>query len=61
MELDEQNGMDAKIIANLIYKIINSKNPPLQKTAGLKYKLFLILKRVVPRKFLNYILGKIYG
>lgn len=61
MELDEKNGMDAKIIANLIYKIINSKNPPLQKTAGLKYKLFLILKRIVPRKFLNYILRKIYG
>ncbi|MGD9901649.1 MAG: SDR family NAD(P)-dependent oxidoreductase [Spirochaetales bacterium] len=61
MEHDEQNGMPATSVSKVIYKLTKSKNPSIVKTVGFKYKLFIFLKRIVPAKFLNYIIYKIYG
>jgi|LGOV01.1.fsa_nt_gb short-subunit dehydrogenase len=61
MERDEQNGMPAVSVSRVIYKLLKQRNPSIVKTVGVKYKLFVFLKRIVPTKFLNYIIYKIYG
>lgn len=61
MEKDEKNGMTKEYVAKIIYKNINKKNVPLFKVIGKKYKIFVLISRFLPRKFINYIMGKIYG
>jgi len=61
MEKDEKNGKDPITVAKVIYKVLRKKNPPIKVTVGFEYKLFVFLKRIVPSKFANYILYKMYG
>lgn len=61
MERDEQNGMPAIAVSRVIYKLIKQKNPSVVKTVGVQYKIFVFLKRIVPTKFLNYIISKLYA
>lgn len=61
MEKDEQNGMPAISVSKVIYKLIKAKNPSGTKVVGLKYKVFVFLKRIFPSRFVNYIIYKMYG
>jgi len=61
MEKDEQNGYSVNYASRVIYKIIKKKNPPLNKTIGPKYKVMIFLKRILPNKLVNSIVGFIYG
>lgn len=61
MEKDEQNGKDPITVARVIHKVLKKKNPPHKVTVGLTYKLFVFLKRILPLRFVNYILYKMYG
>lgn len=61
MEKDEQNGMSPWDIAAAVCKVIEKKNPPTTFTVGAQYKLLRFLKRILPEKFINYILFKMYG
>ncbi len=61
MEKDEQNGMDPEYAAKVIFKLINRRNLPLYKTIGVKYKLFVFLQKVLPARFVNNLVGLIYG
>lgn len=61
MEKDEQNGVDPIVVSKTIYRVIKKKNPPVKVTVGFKYKLFVFLKRIVPTRFVNYILYQMYG
>lgn len=61
MEKDEKNGMKKEYVAKIIYKNINKKNVPLFKVIGKKYKIFVFISKFLPRKIINYIMGKIYG
>jgi short-subunit dehydrogenase len=61
MERDEKNGMSPISVSKVIYKLIRMKNPSIVKTVGIKYKTFVFLKRIVPSKFLNFIIYKLYG
>lgn len=61
MENDEQNGMSKDYVGKIIYKNLTKKRPPIRKTIGKKYKLFTFLYRFLPLKFVNLVLGKIYG
>lgn len=61
MALDEENGMPAIVIAKAVYNLINRKRMPVAKTIGVKYKLFVFLKRILPKSFVSYIISKMYG
>jgi short-subunit dehydrogenase len=61
MEEDERNGMDPDLPAKVIYKLLNRKNIPLYKTIGFKYKIFVVLHKLLPAKFANWVVGAIYG
>lgn len=61
MEKDEKNGVNPIIVSKTIYKIIKSKNPPVIKSVGFVYKLFVFLKKILPNRFVMYVLYKMYG
>ncbi len=61
MEFDEQHGMEAAEVAKAIFKLSNSKNPPATRTIGFPYKILRFIKRLVPERFLTYMLYRIYG
>lgn len=61
MEKDEQNGMSTLYASKVIYKVIKRKKMPLVKTIGKKYKILIFLKRLLPQKLVNKIVGMMYG
>jgi short-subunit dehydrogenase len=61
MEDDERNGMDPELPAKIISKLLKRKNLPLYKTIGFKYKVFVLLHKLLPAKFANFVVGAIYG
>lgn len=61
MEKDEANGCSPVIISRVIYRSLKKKNPPLKIAVGFTYKLFLFLNRILPTRFVNYILYQMYS
>lgn len=61
MEKDEQNGLSSEYVAKIIYKNLMKKRLPIRKVVGKKYKVYVFLSRIFSHKFINKILGKIYG
>lgn len=61
MEKDERGGMSPEKVANAVAKVLKRKNPPVIKTVGFQYKLFLFLNRLLPKKLVIWIIGKLYG
>ncbi len=61
MEKDEQNGVDPIFVSKVIYKMLKKKNPPVKVTVGVSYKFLVFLKRILPTRFVNYILYKMYA
>lgn len=61
MENDEQHGMSPIMVSKTIYKLIKAKNPAPCKVVGFKYKVFMVLNKILPRKLVSFILFKMYG
>lgn len=61
MERDEMRGMPPTAVAKVIHKVLKKKNPPIRITVGFGYKVLVFLKRLVPYRFLNHVLHKLYG
>ncbi len=61
MERDEQNGMPPNSVTKVILSLIKSKNPPVRRTVGIKYKLFVSLKRFLPARVVELIVTSIYA
>lgn len=60
MEKDEQNGMQPICIAKKMYKIAKKKNPPYTCTVGFSYKLICFLQKILPTRFVMWIVSKLY-
>lgn len=60
MAHDEQTGKSPESVANEVIKVINKKNPPVRTAVGFEYKLACFLLRILPYKFIDYILYKLY-
>lgn len=60
MEKDEQSGMSPMLIARVIYKAATRKNPAPQYVGGFQYKIFCLLDRILPKRLVNWIVGKLY-
>lgn len=61
MEKDEQNGMTPESVAKVICKVANQKHPKILNVVGIKYKFFVFLGKVLPRRFVNKILYMMYA
>lgn len=61
MERDEQNGMPARVIAREIYKLLKSKNPPVYKVGGRSYAFLVGLAKLLPKRTVSFLIGKLYG
>lgn len=61
MEHDEENGASPVDVAHVIYKMIKIKNPPVRKTVGFQYKAVYFLKRLLPTRFVEKIVGLLYS
>jgi len=61
MEKDEQNGKDPITVAKVILKLIKKKRIPQNKTVGGIYKLFLILEKFLPQRFMLWVVSKMYS
>ena len=60
MAHDEQYGKTPESVVDVIIKIIGKKNPPVRTAVGFSYKFACFLIKILPSKFVDYILGKIY-
>lgn len=61
MSNDELNGMSPKNIAKLIYKMAKKKNPPVYVVGGVSYKLLVALSKILPKRLVVGLIGKLYA
>ncbi|MFA6801512.1 MAG: SDR family NAD(P)-dependent oxidoreductase [Acholeplasmataceae bacterium] len=61
MEKDEQNGMSSSHAAKVFLKLVYKRRMPLVKTIGFKYKVFVFLEKILPKRFVVWIIGLLYG
>lgn len=61
MERDEQHGLDPDKVARAIFKLSLSRNPPATRTIGASYKILRFIQRLVPERFLTFVLYRMYG
>ena len=61
MEHDERNGMSPKSVAQLIDRVIRSRNPKPAYVAGFKYNFFMMLNKLLPKSFVQFVLNSMYA
>ncbi len=61
MANDELNGMSPETIAKLIYKMAKKKNPPVYVVGGVSYKLLVALSKILPKRLVVSLIGKLYA
>lgn len=61
MEHDEQGGMTPMSVVKVIDRLIKRKNMPVHVTVGLSYKFLVLLARVMPKRFVYWVITKMYG
>lgn len=61
MAHDEQNGPSPDVVVKAVLKLVQRKNPPVRITVGFTYKVFVLLKRLLPSRLVEYILEKMYA
>ena len=60
MEKDEQGGMQPTQMARCFYRIATTRCPKPQYIGGFQYKVFCLLDRLLPKRFVNWVVGKLY-
>lgn len=61
MEKDEQNGVSPLKVVAVIEKMIQKKRMPVSKIVGFDYKLLVFLSKRLPKKWIEFIVLKLYG
>lgn len=56
----EQNGPEPKTILRIVAKLLQRKNPPIRTVIGGSYKMIVFLKRVLPSRFVEFVVSRIY-
>ena len=60
MEKDEQGGMRPEQMARIFYKMATRRNPAPYYIGGAVYKVFCLLNRLLPTRFVNWLEGVMY-
>lgn len=61
MEHDERHGMSPMSVVKVINKLIKRTRMPIQVTVGISYKFLVFLGKIFPKRFVNWILSKMYA
>ena len=61
MERDEQNGKDPITVSKTMYKLARRKKMPPNKVVGFSYKLLIFLNKILPTKFMLWVVSKLYS
>ena len=61
MEKDERGGMQPIQMAKLFYHIATCRSPRPQYVGGFLYRVFCLLDRILPKRFVNWIEGVMYS
>lgn len=61
MEHDEQNGASPYAVAKAIHGMILRKNPPIRTAVGFSYKAILFLKKLLPSRLVEKLVGMLYS
>lgn len=61
MEHDEQTGMDPAVAGRFIARVARKGKVKPIYTIGVSYKLFVFLVRILPGRFLNWLIGLLYA
>lgn len=59
-EDDENNGYSAERVALTYFRVAKKKNPSLSYAVGFSYKFLVFLKRIFPKRFMLFVLRKMY-
>lgn len=60
MARDEQNGPGPETVARVIVSLVKKKNPPIRVTVGFTYKVFVLIRRLLPARLCEYIIQQMY-
>lgn len=60
MAKDEQSGRPPESIARIALRLSGRRNPPVRVIAGFEYKTLVFLRRLLPHRFINWVLGRMY-
>ena len=61
MEHDERRGMPPEKVARKILKAARKKNPKPTYTVGAQYKFFLFLGKLLPRRWIQALINRLYA
>jgi short-subunit dehydrogenase len=61
MAKDEANGLPPETVYRVCRRLISRKQPPVSVTVGGQYKILQVLKRLLPERFVQWLLYRIYG
>lgn len=61
MERDEQNGKDPITVSKTMFKLAECKKMPPNKVIGFSYKLLVFLNKILPTKFMLWVVSKLYS
>lgn len=61
MEEGERSGMPPRKVAQKIYKAACSKNPRPAYIVGLSYNFFVFLNKVLPKRFVQFVINSMYA
>ena len=61
MARDEAKGMSANYVAKHVVRLIEKKRVPSCKTVGLMYKSMVFAAKILPRRFMLFIVYRLYG
>ena len=61
MEKDERTGMPPEAMARDFYRIATCRCPRPQYTGGALYRFFFVLNWLLPKRLVNWIIGKMYA
>ena len=61
MEHDELNGMEPSVAGKFLASVALKKSVPPTKTIGFSYKLLVLLNKLLPSRFVNWLVYLIYA
>jgi short-subunit dehydrogenase len=61
MEDDELTGMPTSTVYQAVKRVIRKKHPPVSLTIGVSYRLLQMLNRLLPKRFVQWLIYQLYG
>ncbi|MDP3130753.1 MAG: SDR family oxidoreductase [Bacillota bacterium] len=61
MEHDETAGVSPDAVAKVVARVLNKRKMPPQVAVGFQYKLFLFLKKILPKRLVEAVVYGMYG